>query len=191
MDPTQTPLSYSDIPPGSRLTYEVLPDGIRIECLGWCQGRTIGRIFARLLRMTLLMIAMSLAVAAMWMLVLRRIALGVPLVPMLRSMIEPNDICGYLVPIVSSFAAALVFGNIRLVIEADREKLTSTTQFFRFRSSQELPRSAIESIQAKREMLIVKTKRGHRNIRLKCDDKAQALWLARTLRHALALPTEA
>jgi hypothetical protein len=192
MDPQQTPLSYSDMPPGSRLIYEVTSDGIRIERLGWCQGRTIGQILVRLLRMTLLIIGVWLALVAIWFLVLRRIIPGMPLPFALHFLAMREGILEYLVPIASLLALSLLLGNTRVVIGVDCEKLTSTTHYLRFRSREELPRSAIEDIQAKGDVVIITAKKGHRNIRLAHgNNKAQALWLARTLRHALSLPVEA
>jgi hypothetical protein len=144
--------------------------------------------------MVLLMIAVWLAVATIWMLIFRRIAPGIPLAPMLHSLVELNVIViyEYLIPIASLLALSLLLGNTRVVIGVDCEKLTSTTHYLRFRSREELPRSAIEDIQAKGDVVIITAKKGHRNIRLAHgNNKAQALWLARTLRHALSLPVEA
>lgn len=191
MAPTQTPLSYSDMPPGSRLIYEVTSDGIRIERLGWCQGRTIGQILVRLLRMTLLITGVWLALVALWFLVLRRIIPGMPLAFALHLLAPQEGILEDLILVASILAINLLLGNTRVVIEVDGEKLTSTTHCPRFRSRSELPRSAIENIQPKRDMLLIKAKRGHHTIRLKCNDKAQAAWLARTLRHAMGMPAEA
>lgn len=192
MDPQPTPLSYTDMPPGSRFIYEVLPDGIRIERLGWCQGRTIGQIASRLLWITLAFTAAWAAITALSILVLRRLIPGVPLGSILHFLFKPDQIFDYLEFIVPLPVFALIMGNIRIVIEVNREKLVSTAQFFRLRSSRALPRAAIEDIRLKRDVVIIKAKRGHRNIRLAHgNNKAQALWLARTLRHALNMPVEA